>query len=67
MSDMFDRPASEINVGTGMLKCVVCGHNRFYEQLSVQQLGALLNLGSLRSCTVEVCAKCGHLHWFVFK
>lgn len=65
--DMIDRGDEVANFSTGMLKCCVCGHNKFYEQLAVGHLTGLLDLGPLRSCSVEVCARCGYLHWFVFK
>lgn len=67
MGDMIDRGDEVANFSTGPLKCAVCGHGRFYEQLAVDKLHALLDLGRFRSCSVEVCARCGYVHWFVFK
>ena len=68
--DLLDRSDEVANVSrAGMLKCLVCGHDKFYEQISANKLAAALDLDTMKSRTsfVEICASCGHVHWFVTK
>ena len=66
---IFDPEEPErVNVSTTPLECVVCGYDLFFTRKAQMQTAALafMNLDwASPSCTCQICARCGYIHWFV--
>lgn len=63
-----EREAIEVEIGGNPLRCPICGTERFHKRRAQLNTAGLTFLGldwTNPSATCYVCAKCGHVLWFL--
>jgi hypothetical protein len=60
--------AEQVAIGTALLKCQVCTHDRFLTRTALLNTAGASFFGfdwANRSATCYVCESCGYVHWFL--